>query len=48
MVLCVVMATLPGLWTVGILPPIDALFPWLGEQVFVFVLGGTYTTSDVR
>ncbi|XP_028396003.1 pecanex-like protein 4 [Dendronephthya gigantea] len=47
-VLYIVMAILPLLWTVGLLPPIDALFPWLGEQILVFALGGTYMASDSR
>ena len=47
-VLYIVMAILPLLWVVGILPPLDALFPWLGEQVLVFALGGTYMASDSR
>lgn len=47
-VLYIVMAILPVLWTIGLLPPLDALFPWLAEQVLVFVLGGTYMASDSR
>uniref|UniRef100_T1JFN4 Pecanex-like protein n=1 Tax=Strigamia maritima TaxID=126957 RepID=T1JFN4_STRMM len=44
----VVFAFLPLLWLMGILPPLDALFPWFGEQLLVYVFGGTAMASDLR
>ena len=32
----------------GILPPPDALFPWLAEQTLVLVLGGSPLATDLR
>ena len=32
----------------GILPPLDALFPWLAEQTLVLVLGGSPLATDLR
>lgn len=39
---------LPLLWTLGIFPPLDALFSWLAEQVLVLVLGGSPMATDLR
>lgn len=47
-ILYVIMVLLPVLWLVGLLPPLDALFSWLGEQVLVLAFGGTYMASDFR
>ena len=46
--LYIVMVLLPLFWTVGLLPPLDALFTWFGEQLLVIGLGGTYMASDLR
>ena len=40
--------SLPLLWILGILPPLDALFPWLAEQALVLVLGGSPLATDLR
>lgn len=44
----IVFPFLPLLWIMGILPPLDALFPWLAEQTLVLVLGGSPLATDVR
>lgn len=44
----ILFAFLPLLWTLGILPPLDALFSWLAEQVLVLVLGGSPMATDLR
>lgn len=44
----IVFPFLPLLWIVGILPPLDALFPWLAEQGLVLVLGGSPLATDMR
>lgn len=36
------------LWTFATLPPLDALFSWLSEQILVFVLGGSPMATDLR
>jgi hypothetical protein len=33
---------------VGILPQLDCLVIWIGEQIFVFCMGGTPSASDAR
>ena len=38
----------PVLWTLGLLPPLDALFAWVAEQALVLVLGGSPMASDFR
>lgn len=35
-------------WTFGTLPPLDALFSWLTEQILVFILGGSPMATDLR
>ncbi|XP_046577291.1 pecanex-like protein 4 [Haliotis rubra] len=47
-VLHILFAVLPLLWVTGILPPVDALFLWLMEQVHVFLLGGSPMASNAR
>lgn len=44
----IVFPFLPLLWIVGLLPPLDALFPWLAEQALVLVLGGSPLATDLR
>lgn len=44
----IVFPFLPLLWIMGILPPLDALFPWLAEQTLVLVLGGSPLATDLR
>ena len=44
----IVFPFLPLLWILGILPPLDALFPWLAEQALVLVLGGSPLATDLR
>ncbi|XP_066485766.1 pecanex-like protein 4 isoform X2 [Tiliqua scincoides] len=39
---------LPFLWTLGILPPLDALFLWGMEQVLELGLGGSPMSSNLR
>ena len=39
---------LPVLWTIGILPPIEALVPWAMEQTLVHVFGGSSVSSFKR
>eukprot|EP00794_Sanderia_malayensis_P006593 gene6593-7337_t len=39
---------LPLIWTLGILPSLDSLFAWLGDQVLVQLLGGSPMANDVR
>ena len=43
-----VFVCLPVLWALGILPPLDALWLWLGEQALVFLFGGSPMASDAR
>ena len=47
-VLHILFPFLPLLWILGILPPLDALFPWLAEQALVFGLGGSPLATDLR
>nr|XP_034960042.1 pecanex-like protein 4 [Zootoca vivipara] len=47
-ILHVVFLCLPFLWTLGILPPLDALFLWGMEQVLEFGLGGSPMSSNTR
>ncbi|KAL5007939.1 hypothetical protein ScPMuIL_013520 [Solemya velum] len=46
-VLHIVLVCLPVLWTLGVLPPVDALLLLLCEQVHVFLLGGSPVASDL-
>ncbi|CAH1261827.1 PCNX4 [Branchiostoma lanceolatum] len=46
-VLHVVFIFLPLFWVLGLLPPLDALFPWLAEQVLVLALGGSPAAGDI-
>ncbi|XP_027558163.1 pecanex-like protein 4 isoform X1 [Neopelma chrysocephalum] len=39
---------LPFLWAMGILPPLDALFLWLMEQLLEFGLGGSPMSSNTK
>ena len=43
-----VFATLPLLWAIGLLPPLDALVAWAAEQALVLGLGGSPMASDLR
>lgn len=47
-VLHILFPFLPLLWILGILPPLDALFPWLAEQALVLGLGGSPLATDLR
>ncbi|KAM3853961.1 pecanex-like protein 4 isoform 1-T3 [Vipera latastei] len=47
-VLHIIFLSLPVLWTLGILPPLDALFLWGMEQVLELGLGGSPMSSNVR
>ncbi|XP_053126954.1 pecanex-like protein 4 isoform X2 [Hemicordylus capensis] len=47
-VLHIVFLCLPLLWTLGILPPLDALFLWGMEQVLELGLGGSPMSSNLR
>lgn len=42
----VLLASLPLLWFIGVLPPPRALVGWVLEQYNVVVLGGTFAASD--
>ena len=44
----IVFACLPLLWVLGVLPPLEALLLWIGEQVHVFMLGGSPMASNIR
>ncbi|XP_060062887.1 pecanex-like protein 4 [Ylistrum balloti] len=44
----VLFSFLPLLWMLGILPPLDAVFYWLFEQLHVHLLGGSTSASGVR
>lgn len=39
---------LPLGWVVGVLPPLDALIPWILEQMLVRLLGGSPMATDLR
>lgn len=39
---------LPLGWVFGVLPPLDALFPWVFEQALVRLLGGSQMATDFR
>ncbi|XP_070577011.1 pecanex-like protein 4 [Ptychodera flava] len=47
-VLHIIFPFLPVFWILGFLPPLDALLPWLGDQILVFLLGGSHMAGDVR
>ncbi|XP_038071553.1 pecanex-like protein 4 [Patiria miniata] len=47
-ILHVVFVFLPVLWVIGLLPPVDALLLWLGEQTLVLLFGGSPVASDLR
>ncbi|XP_013381869.1 pecanex-like protein 4 [Lingula anatina] len=44
----IVFVFLPVMWTLGLLPPLDALFLWMFEQVLVGLMGGSPMASDLR
>jgi hypothetical protein len=44
----VLFCLLPLLFFFGMLSPVDALFPYLLEQLTVFMFGGTFSSSDKR
>ncbi|XP_076463773.1 pecanex-like protein 4 [Babylonia areolata] len=44
----IVFACLPLLWLLGVLPPLESLLLWVGEQVHVFMLGGSPLASNLR
>ncbi|XP_041070900.1 pecanex-like protein 4 [Carcharodon carcharias] len=47
-ILHIIFVFLPVLWAVGILPPVDALFLWLLEQVLEFGFGGSPMATNLR
>ncbi|XP_071796734.1 pecanex-like protein 4 isoform X1 [Asterias amurensis] len=47
-ILHIVFIFLPLLWVIGLLPSIDALLLWLGEQILVSVFGGSPVATDLR
>ncbi|XP_070606683.1 pecanex-like protein 4 isoform X3 [Erythrolamprus reginae] len=47
-VMHIIFLLLPLLWTLGILPPLDALFLWGMEQVLELGLGGSPMSTNVR
>lgn len=47
-VLYSVLCLLPLAWTVGVLPPLEALFSWGLEQVLTRLLGGPTAATDLR
>ncbi|XP_064367986.1 pecanex-like protein 4 isoform X2 [Dromaius novaehollandiae] len=47
-ILHIVFLFLPVLWAMGILPPLDALFPWGMEQLLEFGLGGSPLSSNTK
>ncbi|XP_072424488.1 pecanex-like protein 4 [Chiloscyllium punctatum] len=44
----IIFVFLPVIWAVGILPPVDALFLWVLEQVLEFGLGGSPMATNLR
>ncbi len=44
----VLIAFAPALWLLGVLPPVETLVLWLGEQVQQFAFGGATAASQVR
>ncbi|XP_067847994.1 pecanex-like protein 4 isoform X2 [Heptranchias perlo] len=47
-ILHIIFVFLPVLWAIGILPPVDALFLWVLEQVLEFGFGGSPMATNVR
>ncbi|XP_038631726.1 pecanex-like protein 4 isoform X2 [Scyliorhinus canicula] len=47
-ILHIIFVFLPVLWAVGILPPVDALFLWLLEQILEFGFGGSPMATNLR
>nr|XP_056706212.1 pecanex-like protein 4 [Euleptes europaea] len=47
-ILHVAFLVLPLVWTLGVLPPLDALFLWGMEQLLEIGLGGSPMSSDIR
>nr|XP_056707690.1 pecanex-like protein 4 isoform X1 [Euleptes europaea] len=47
-ILHIVFLVLPLLWTLGVLPPLDAFFLWGMEQMLEIGLGGSPMSSDIR
>lgn len=43
-----VVCVLPLCWTLGVLPSLDSLLPWLMEQTLTRVMGGSHMATDVR
>ena len=39
---------MPVGWMIGVLPPLDVLFPWLMEQTLTRLLGGSPMATDIR
>lgn len=35
-------------WLLGVLAPLDALLPWLMEQILVHLIGGSPLATDLR
>ena len=48
LIIYVILACMPVIWMLGWLPPTELFVLWLMEQIQVYVLGGTPTTSIVR
>lgn len=47
-VLLPVMVCMPIVWVFGIIPTVEGLFPWVAEQVLVYIMGGSAALSDSR
>ncbi|XP_048393247.1 pecanex-like protein 4 [Stegostoma tigrinum] len=47
-ILHIIFVFLPVVWAVGVLPPVDALFLWVLEQVLEFGLGGSPMATNLR
>eukprot|EP00795_Rhopilema_esculentum_P002949 gene2949-1198_t len=48
LIMRILFALLPVLWTLGILPPVDCFFAWFGEQALVYLFGGSPMSNSVR
>ncbi|XP_022086060.1 pecanex-like protein 4 [Acanthaster planci] len=47
-ILHIIFVFLPFLWLIGMLPSVDALILWLGEQILSLVFGGSPVATDLR
>ena len=46
--LYVALCILPLCWTFSVLPPLDALLPWVMEQTLTHLMGGSPMATDFR